>query len=173
MEAKRIIENEEGSTMVIVLVLLALLSLLGTSANDTTQIEVQVAANERMYKENFYLADAAALESILILDSAGPEIKYYGTSSPIWLINMDNLNRDGVPLPAPGDLLNDSNWTDIFSSPAQNTGGGNVRYQTLFVGVSQGSSLDASRSTIYQYRVLGKYAGNTLSMIDIGYKRAF
>jgi Tfp pilus assembly protein PilX len=173
MEAKYMIENEEGSTMLVVLVLLVLLSLLGASSNDTTMIEVQIAANERMYKQNFYLAEAAALEGVLALETAGEEIKYYGATSPIWLINTDNLNRDGLVLPAPGDELNNSNWTGNYSSTAHNTGGGDVKYQALFQGVSVGSSLDASRSTIYEYRVLGKSEKNALSMIDIGFKRAF
>ncbi len=173
MDAKSIIKNEEGSTMLVVLVLLVLLSLLGASSNNTTMIEVQVAANERMYKQSFYLAEAAALEGVLALENAGDEVKYYGPTSPIWLVNSNNLNRNGLALPVPGNELNDTNWTGNFSSPAQNTGGGNVRYQSLFQGVSTGSSLDASRSTIYEYRVLGKSDGNVTTMVDIGYKRAF
>ena len=47
MKDKTLMQNEEGSVIVLALVLLVLLTILGISATRTSTIEVQIASNER------------------------------------------------------------------------------------------------------------------------------
>jgi Tfp pilus assembly protein PilX len=52
------IKNEEGSVIVLSMVLLVFLTILGISATRTSSIEVQIASNERHAVQNLYKAEA-------------------------------------------------------------------------------------------------------------------
>jgi Tfp pilus assembly protein PilX len=58
MKGNTRIGNEEGSVIVLSMVLLVLLTMLGISATQTSTIEVQIASNERTALQNFYQAEA-------------------------------------------------------------------------------------------------------------------
>jgi Tfp pilus assembly protein PilX len=50
--------NEKGSVVVIALMMLALLTIIGISATNTSTTEVQIATNEHLYKIAFYATEA-------------------------------------------------------------------------------------------------------------------
>jgi type IV pilus assembly protein PilX len=58
MEKIQVVENERGSVLIIALIMLVLLTILGISASTTSDIEVQIAGNERNYKRTFYTANS-------------------------------------------------------------------------------------------------------------------
>lgn len=58
MKERCIIGGEEGSVLIIALVMLVMLTLMGVSATTTSTIEMQIADNERNYQRAFYVADA-------------------------------------------------------------------------------------------------------------------
>lgn len=51
------IENKHGSVLVITMLTLVLLTLIGISATTTSNIETQIAGNEKFYKTAFFAAD--------------------------------------------------------------------------------------------------------------------
>lgn len=59
MKEKCLLKNEDGSVLVIALIMMGLLILLGVSASTTTEIEMQIAGNERSHGIAFYAAEAA------------------------------------------------------------------------------------------------------------------
>ncbi len=54
-----ILKNEEGSVIIIAIVILALLTIIGISATNTTTIELQISSNDKSHKITFYAAEAA------------------------------------------------------------------------------------------------------------------
>ncbi len=50
--------KEEGSVLIVALLILVLLTLMGISATTTTNIEMQVAGNQKFHKIAFYNADS-------------------------------------------------------------------------------------------------------------------
>lgn len=54
-----IINNENGSVIVLALLMLAVLTILGVSSTNNTNIELQIVRNERIYQRDFYIADSA------------------------------------------------------------------------------------------------------------------
>jgi len=50
--------NESGSVLVVALIMLVLLTVLGITATSTSNIELQIANNERNYKRAFFIANA-------------------------------------------------------------------------------------------------------------------
>ncbi|MBW1815443.1 MAG: hypothetical protein JRJ39_17975 [Deltaproteobacteria bacterium] len=58
MRDKTLIRNENGSVIVLAVVMLVLLTFLGISATRTSTIEVQIAANEKRAVQDLYQAEA-------------------------------------------------------------------------------------------------------------------
>jgi len=58
MKKIQMIKNEDGSVLVIALVMLALLTILGITATSTSNVELQIAGNERNFKRTFFAANA-------------------------------------------------------------------------------------------------------------------
>ena len=52
------LNNENGSVIVVALMLLVLLTLIGVADTNTSVTEVQIATNNRNYQIDFYLADS-------------------------------------------------------------------------------------------------------------------
>ena len=69
------IKNEDGSIIVISLIMLMLVMLIGMSATTTAVIDMQAAGNERLHKRAFYAADGGtqAGQEILELNIACPQ----------------------------------------------------------------------------------------------------
>lgn len=71
MKKKWLSKDEEGAVLVVSLIMLAFLSLLGIAATTTSSIEIQIAANDRAYKHNFYMAEAALWEAAQRIQNGG------------------------------------------------------------------------------------------------------
>ena len=59
-----LLKNEEGSAMLVALMILMVLTIIGVSSSNTTTVELQIVRNDGIYKQNLYLAEAAAQEAI-------------------------------------------------------------------------------------------------------------
>jgi Tfp pilus assembly protein PilX len=74
---KTIKEDERGSVLIVALIILVLITLMGISVTTTSDIDVQIAKNERSYVQEFYAADSAWREAIEWLDvrAQAPSLK--------------------------------------------------------------------------------------------------
>lgn len=52
--------NENGSAILLVVFLLAIMTVLGITASTTTDVELNIAANERLYRTAFYTSESAS-----------------------------------------------------------------------------------------------------------------
>ena len=66
---KEIITNEEGSVLIVALVILVLITIMGLTVTRNADIDIQIAKNEREYVQEFYTADSAWREAIQWLDT--------------------------------------------------------------------------------------------------------
>jgi hypothetical protein len=57
--------KEQGSVVVIALMILVVLTLLGIMATRTATTDIRIAANEISYKKNFYIAEAGVFREAL------------------------------------------------------------------------------------------------------------
>jgi len=160
--------KEDGSMLIVALILLVLLTLMGISATTLTDIELQIAGNEMVSRANFYNAEAAAMENIQLLANTGEAITDPTDPSMPWL----NLESE---LPVPNDITDPVNWTDANSRVASDPNG-DQRFMTVFEGVIAGDSLDMTRSRIYTYRVVGKgeiNPGQGIGLVEMGFRMPF
>lgn len=68
MHAKQMMRNEDGSVIFVAVVILILLTLLGLSATSTSNIEVQIAGNDNLYKTSLYFADGTTDVGLELLE---------------------------------------------------------------------------------------------------------
>ena len=101
------LNNEKGSTLIIAVVFLMLLTFLGGFAITTSTIEVQISGNDKINKMVFYAADSGIDYVVVNPDLYGP----------------DNITED-VPLSFPDSA--DVNATYSLSNQLQVNG--NVSY---------------------------------------------
>ena len=162
---REILKSEDGSILIISLFMLVLLTLTGLSASRTSSIEVQIVGNERIYKQNLYLAEASALENAQRLEDGGEEMrKIAEPGCPVWLMELSNL-------PNANDITDPANWTDAYSQVSIDA---NTRFLTIFRGIDEGGSLDMAKSRLFTYSIFGRSnQNNGMSTIEVGYKRAY
>ncbi len=173
----RPMKNEDGSVIVIALILLALATVMGISGTTTTSVELQIAGNDRIQKQNFFLADAGLMENAQLVQNNGALMANPATAGFNWFHNLSDL-------PDQNDVTNDSNWTNQFSqvfmvtnanSGTPNPGITNsTRFLTVYQGVSGGTSLDISKARVYQYRLDSRtirYNGRIY--LEAGFRTAF
>lgn len=113
MQAKRILSNQDGSMIVLALIILVLLTLMGLAASNTSTIEVRIAGNETRHKMVLYAADAgieagrAALDMIKDDDTGNwdnlfQELQLVGQAVGVTTLNavIDAGNNDRFVGPA-------------------------------------------------------------------------
>lgn len=161
-----IIFNKNGSAIIIAVLVLAAVTILGISASNTSNVEIMLTNNDILYKDNFYKAEAAAMEGAQTLQNATPEeLIFSGENKPNWLnesIDMTDLSlwdADGV-----GD-------TDTAAYGSLDS----TRYSVVFVGIDPESSIDLTNPTLLRkFCVFGHSSrGASSNFIEIGYKRRY
>jgi hypothetical protein len=162
-KVKFIMHNETGSIAGIVLLVLTILTLVGLAAVYSSNTEIITAGNEIVFKQNLYMAEAAAVENAQELETVDGD-DLLDVTNFVWL-------NDPSGIPDVGNILDPANWTDGFSQTSLNS---NTRYLSVYEGIVVGGSLDMSVSQIRAYSIYGRARGNNgLSVVRLGYRRAF
>ena len=155
MKEKCLLKNDDGSVLVLALIMLMLLTVIGIAASRTASIEIQISGNDIIYKQNLYMAEAGAMESAQTLENTDLH------SPPTWVH-------------AVGTVYNEGFWdNDNDSQPSVDANLPN-RYLTLYEGLIAGSSLAMSKSNVHSYAIYGRCKQNRgLVVINVGYRKAF
>ena len=137
---KRVIQNEEGSVLVLGLLMVVLLTVLGMAATRTSTIEIQIAGNERDYRENFYRAEGAAKMAAQLLHNLTADQR--GNPAQINWLNAIYSTDIGDP----------DNWDETTSQVAIIDP--NTRYAAVEESVA--GSLDmGAKHHLWDYSVYG------------------
>jgi len=173
------LKNEDGSVMVVGLLVLVMASLIGIAATTTSTIEVEVAGNDKTYKQNFYRAEGASVLAGQLLENEKDATELndlpYGNPDPEnpaapvdeWLRNeMDDL-------PYPDNIGNPYNWDASMNYSGEALCEEN-RFLAFHEGTAGGSSLDVSASTVHVFTVYGRSDMDRGSVIvEIGYRKRY
>ncbi len=159
-----VLANEDGSVIIIALVMLMLLTMVGTSATNTSSIEIQVAGNERSYKQVFFRAEAAAMQ-------AAQRIKNDANSflEP-WIRNSSFRYISGAAVPNSFTTL--SNWDDLGALHGGDYT--NMYAMIVYKGVVTGGGGKATGPQNQLFQVYGKFRnavnGDSIT-IETGYSK--
>ena len=80
--------NEEGSVLIVSLLMLVLLTIIGISASTTSEIEIQIAGNDKLHKTVFHSTDSGIYSTPAII-SASLEL---GANDPSLNVNYVKYN---------------------------------------------------------------------------------
>jgi len=181
-EIRFLLKNEKGSVMVVGMLVLMLASLIGIAAITTSSIEVEVTANDKTHKENFYRAEGAAMLAAQLLedekDSGALQDLPYGQPDPdnpaappdLWFRN------DLSGFPDPDNVTNDYNWDASLDSSGEAPldDNGQTRFMAIHEGYSGGSSTRMDATAVHTITVYGRSEKEKGSaMIEIGYKKRY
>jgi Tfp pilus assembly protein PilX len=157
-------KDDDGSVLIVALTMLVLLTLLGFFIAEIAEVEIQVAGNERFYKENLYGAEAGALECTERMQEA---------------VNLDPTTISWLtPLaskPTLSEIRTNSYWTDANSQ--QSATDTTIRFLAAEEGVSTQTSLDMTKTRLYSYSVYGRRYNTAVpqkgrSIVELGFRKA-
>jgi len=156
------IKNEDGTVLVVALIILVFLTLIGIAITATVEVEIQIAGNERLYKDNLYTAEAAAMECAQLMEETA-------ALDPSVLTWIKPLGATTI-----GDIRDDAYWP-ANSQVSQIDP--NTRYMALEDGVAEGTSLDMTKTTLRSYSLYGRRfnAGQPnlgRGIVRVGYRKA-
>lgn len=165
MMTDTVLGNERGSTIVIALMILAMLTIVGISATNTSTVELQIAGNEANYIQNFYSAEAASMEGARQMED----------------LTNEELRSAGKPWFSSATPPSDSTvftWLDDTGNSASIESSTLGKFTVFDTGVADGSkggSLDMSGTNLHECVVLGYYndAARGRSLVETGYKIRF
>jgi hypothetical protein len=162
MKRNQGIKSEDGTVLVVALMILVFLTLIGITITATTEVEIQIAGNERLYKDNLYTAEAAAMECAQMMEefvsldpTAHPFIK------PLGSVTLDNI-RD------------DSYWPGNDQASGID---GNTSFIAVEEGVAEGTTLDMTKTTLRSYSIYGRrydtaQPNKGRGIVRVGYRKA-
>lgn len=163
--------NEDGFVLVSTMIVMVMLSMVGLASTTSTVMELQISANDRDYKENFYRAEGAAVESAQRLANE---------------TDTDELRpslTDKVWLQSAVDYTIANNW-DVgggipvnFQTAALDDAESDVRIAANSLGVARGrkaSSIEMTKPSVKAFELYGwseERGGRVI--IEVGYKKRF
>ena len=101
MNKSTLITNEDGTVLVISLVILALLTVIGIAVTTTSSIELQIAGNQKSATESFYRAEAG------LAHSAETSHIWLPVNSPMFMVDGNNEDEAGYPADGEDDVIED------------------------------------------------------------------
>ena len=69
----RLFRNEDGSAIILALMILVLLTVIGIAGSNSTRTEMKIASNDKFHKITFYAAETARAYVRTKIDLYGPE----------------------------------------------------------------------------------------------------
>jgi len=134
------LNNEEGSAIVIALIILVLLTMIGITATDNTVIELQIVRNEAIYKQNFYRAESAVVELGQIMEDNDLLATYDWLTGSATALDMEVVGNWNWAVGGNSQLSNNMDAGD----------GNNITAQAAISnGVAGGGSLEMTATNIY------------------------
>ncbi len=163
---KNIFANDEkGFALIIVLLILSLMTVIGIASTNTTNIELQIAGNEKLIVQNFYNAEAEAMKSaqyIYNIDDESILLAQNGNS-------ISTANNNDIT-----DSNQDLDNLDINNDGIINSDDVNATEKIVLLGVTSGNSLGLGSSRLYDYVAYGlSKQNNGIKAIAIGVKKRF
>jgi hypothetical protein len=142
------LNNEDGSVIVVALILMVLLLIMGISATRMSTIELQIIRNTIIQKQTFYSAEAAR--------------EYVPSNTALY--HDANINVGvGINFPGPGA-------SDKVSIGSQSFNG-----TVTYVGSSQpprGSGMEAGKFKAHRYEIIANgYVNEAQSTVEAGFYR--
>ena len=183
MKQRNLLKNENGSVIVLALILLVLLTLLGLAVTRTTSIEVQVAANDEFSKIAFHNADSGTYVTPKLISDTIDEATNITTYPAITYLIADSgvsffrqvMGYDPYDGGAPANLdiqftLGGNNvQVDVKANGQEIIAGGSAEFASGAEGMGAGSTGGIALN--FGMDSFGSGQWNAVSNIESDYKK--
>jgi hypothetical protein len=170
------VTNEKGSMMVVVLLILVILTLVGITAATTSNIEVQVAGNQKFHKIAFHNADSGVYTTPKLISAAfdtGTEptasgISYLGSTGDFYreIMGYDSYDPDrDVRITLAGYDVD----VDVNRLGTETLAGSGAEFASGAEGIGVGST--GGVAVVYGLDSLGEGPSESLSNIAAVYRK--
>ncbi len=165
-------KREEGSVLVIALIMLVLLTLIGISASTNTSIELQISGNDKVHKMAFYAADGGTEAGSELLeeniDSRGFNSSSVGNTqvnnTDFWT-NLNEPSTNDVVIPnIGGNQVNLKIWGNSSLSS-----GGAIQLISGYEGKGKGAS-GSGAYLVYEISSQSVGSGNSECRIRVKWR---
>lgn len=156
----------KGSTLVVVLLVMAAISIFGVMSLNIGSVELEISSNERRMREAFYLSEGAALEGVQRL-SAAPRVDlndrfYFWHHDGNMMDNEKNNFRDPRQWKVSG-LRGDNAMQSVLDPQSY--------FSAVEHRLASGSSAVVTDSRLYMNRVYGLCSkSDAMNLVEIGYQ---
>ena len=167
-----ILNNEDGSVIILALLMLAILTILGVSSTNTSTTELKIVRNEQLYQIHFDQAESGADEAMERIEQEKNTDQLFPS-----MTGYDWINDQTVNLSVP------ANWKDMGSGSGNSSDNcdqslitPNTLYAAIALGIKSGSSLDMGSTRLYEFEAFGLSKSTTGAgeiLIGTGYLRRF
>lgn len=159
-----LLDNESGFVLVLSLLILMVLVIIGIGATKDSQLDLLIARNDKLSKQNFYMTEAVVAQAAQTAEDTPADILKARTLGGLFLESA---------IPRPTDMTDSNNWAAGFAAPAGWNPG--ASYLIVDKGIAAGGSMDMSSSQLHRFDISGRLvdiSGNT-TIISIGYRKRF
>jgi hypothetical protein len=142
-----LLRDEQGSILVIGLVMLAFLTILGIAATRTAEIEIKIAGNDEFHKIAFYSADSGVYTTPKLISAAIDNAAVQAVASGSYTPNDGTFYREVLGFDAwdsaadvqylMGDFLAN---VDVNRTGTKNLPGGGTEFASGAEGIGVGSA---------------------------------
>jgi hypothetical protein len=160
-----IADNEEGSVIILSILVLVILTIVGFSASRTSTTEMQIVRNDGTYQNRFYIAESGAVQVAQMLE------------------NETNLNNLRMFVPAylnrpEVDMLDVNNWDVSGPNPTAVAStlvpGGALEVGIMYKKATGSLGLE-NQTRLHELAVIGLLDRNSRGqyMVEIGYRKRY
>ncbi len=172
MKGQQISGNEDGTMVVVGILVLTLLTVAGIAGTNMSSNEILIAGNDKDHRESFFRAEAAALQAGNSLENLSKDLLCDRTFPVQWIRDKDEYFMEDADQWDPEinsvetNLGNDENDDEDRRCP------GITLFSAALQDVAKGGSLDvAQKSQMHEYKLFGfSKKGNEKVIILMGYK---
>ena len=175
-EFKRPLVEQNGSVLIIALLIMVLLTVVGLSVTRTTDIDIEIAKNDQYHKTAFFNADSGVyttpkLISLCMENGAEqnvPNISYVGSPGTFYREIMGYDAHDAASdlrFSLGGFAVN----VDVNRTGQQNLAGGGVEFASGAEGVGVGSG--GGVAVFFDLDSLGNGPNGSLSDVEATYRK--
>jgi hypothetical protein len=173
---KRPAHGEDGSVLIVALLIMVLLTVVGLSVTRTTDIDIQIAKNDQFHKTAFFNADSGVYTTpkliSLCMDNSAEQnvanISYLGTAGTFYREIMGYDVHDAasdIQFSLGVFAVN----VDVNRTGQQNLAGGGVEFASGAEGVGVGSG--GGVAIFYDMDSLGNGPSNSESNVGAVYRK--
>ena len=161
--------NQDGFVLVVGMMVMVVLTFIGIAATNTTIFEHLISANDKVAKDVFYEAEAAAYEGAQRLENEDDRDNLKAARTQhLWLMGAS----------AKDDFIDDNTkWEDDDLTSGMTHDDSSVSIVAIDQGVLKGeeaSSLKMTSPSVYGFQLLGHSKQNSSEKtIEIGYKKKY